>query len=79
MKLISALIMVLSLTACGTTDSIRNSGDTDYIIISQSKIGGIYGLISGKGSTCKLSKHGVTGLEYTIEFNNGECIVSAAK
>jgi hypothetical protein len=78
MKLILALA-VLSLAACGTTDSIKNSKDTDYVIVSQSKAGGMYGLFTGKGSACKLTKHGVTGLSYTIEFKNGECVVSAAK
>lgn len=78
MKTVIAL-MVLGLTGCGTVDSIKNSEGTDYILVSQEKIGGIYGLFKGDATACKLTKHGITGLEYTIEFKNGECVVSAVK
>jgi hypothetical protein len=78
MRFVIALL-ALSLTACGFTDSIKNSEDTDYVIASQSKAGGMYGLFRGSGTICKLSKHNVPTLDYTIEFNKGECAISVAK
>lgn len=73
------LAMFLALTGCGTIDSIKNSKDTDFVVVSQSRAGGVVRWIQGESTVCKLSKHGVTGLNYQITFNNGDCLVEAVK
>ena len=60
-------------------DSIRNSEDTDFVVVSQSEVGGIVRMFKGKGSTCKVSKHGVTGAKYRIMFYNGQCQIEVIK
>ena len=73
------IIGLLALTGCGTVDSFTNPQDTDYVTLSHAKAGGMYQWITGQTEACKLSKHGVTGLKYTIELKDGECSISALK
>jgi hypothetical protein len=73
------LILVLFLSGCGTLDSVVNSEDTDYVTLSHTKAGGMYQFLTGETEACKLSKHGVTGLEYTLELSEEGCVISAAK
>lgn len=79
MKLLILISTLIVLTGCGTVDSFKNSQDTDFVIVSQTQAGGVYKMIRGATSACKLSKHGVQALGYTITFRNGECVVSATK
>lgn len=74
-----ALLLVATLSGCGTIDSIKNSQDTDYVTLSYSEAGGMYQWFTGNTSACKLSKHGVTGLKYTLTFKDGKCQVTALK
>ncbi len=78
MKLAVILLLTL-LYGCGSIDGFKNSQDTDYVLLSYSKAGGMYKLITGETEACKLTKHGVSGLEYTLEPSSGECSVSASK
>lgn len=73
------LPLVFLLAGCGTIDSIKNSHNTDFVLVSQSQAGGIVKLVKGQVTTCKLSKHGVTGLDYVLSFDNGKCVVEAQK
>ena len=75
----SIVPLVLILGGCGTVDSFKNSGDTDYVTLSHSKAGGMYKFITGETEACKITKHGVTGLEYNIELTEEGCSISAAK
>lgn len=77
--MIKVVAMCLLLTGCGTIGSISNPEDTDFVVVSQSEAGGVVKMIKGSTSVCKLSKHGVTGLNYKIQFENGECKVEASK
>ncbi len=79
MKMLILISSLIVLSACGSVSSYKNSDDTDFVLISQAKAGGVYKLLSGDVRTCKLTDHGVTGLNYSIEFRNGECVVSVQK
>lgn len=74
-----AVLLTIFLTGCGTIGTISNPEDTDFVVISQSEAGGVYRLISGETVVCKLSKHGVTGLNYNIVFEDGKCKVEVVK
>tara|TARA_R110000803_G_C11921429_1_gene314380 strand:+ start:802 stop:1035 length:234 start_codon:yes stop_codon:yes gene_type:complete len=73
------VVGLLFLGGCGTVDSFKNSGDTDYVTLSHTKAGGMYQFLTGSAEACKLTKHGVTGLEYTLELSEEGCQISAAK
>jgi uncharacterized protein YceK len=77
--MIRVVLICLLLTGCGTVGTITNPKDTDFVVVSQSQAGGVYKLLRGATSLCKLSKHGVTGLKYNITFEDGACKVEATK
>ncbi|HXK56873.1 MAG TPA: hypothetical protein PLZ16_09520 [Gammaproteobacteria bacterium] len=78
MKLL-LIFALLTMTGCGTVDSIKNSDKTDFVLVSHSQAGGAYKLIRGQTAACKLSMHGITGLNYQITVKDGECVVEAVK
>lgn len=73
------LLSVVLVTGCGTTASIRSPDDTDFVMVSSSQAGGVWRMIRGQTTVCKMTKHGVTGLQYEIESNDGSCKVTAIK
>ena len=75
----ASIALISSLAACGSVASLKNSDQTDFVILSQSEAGLIYKLFSGSVQACKLSKHGVTGLDYEIELDGGKCRATARK
>lgn len=79
MKQTLTVLLCALLCACGTTSTLRGEQQTDYVVVSHSQASGIWQLINGSTTACKLTTHGVTGLDYTIEFDGETCQVSAAK
>lgn len=78
MRLLLVICLAL-VTGCGTTASIRSPEDTDFVMVSSSQAGGVWRMIRGQTTVCKMTKHGVTGLQYEIESNDGSCKVTAIK
>lgn len=78
MKLLASALC-LALVGCGTSSTLRGEQQTDYIIASQARIGGVWKFIRGEGTTCKLTTHGITGLKYRIGFDGENCVVEAAE
>lgn len=72
-------LALAALCGCGTTSTLTRDQQTDYVIVSHSQAGGVWGMLRGKSTACKLTTHGVTGLAYDIAFDGEGCEVSAGK
>lgn len=72
-------MLCVAMTACGTSSTLKGDQQTDYVIASRATIGGVWKLLRGEGTTCKLTTHGITGLKYEIQFDGDTCVVEAAK
>ena len=79
MKQIALALLCFALSACGTSSTLKGDQQTDYVIASQAKVGGVWKMIRGEGTTCKLTTHGITGLTYQITFNDERCQIEAVK
>ena len=71
------LFIIFALFGCGTRASLSNYSETDYILVSHAKAGGVYKIIRGEVTTCKLTEHGNRSPGYIVEFVDGSCVVTA--
>lgn len=79
MRIFSIATALALLAGCGVVDSVKNSDATDYVVATSSQAGGAYRALRGGLQVCKLTKHGVTGLNYTVILSDGKCEVRAEK
>lgn len=73
------IFLIVFISGCGVTGSLRNPEDTDFVMVSSSQAGGVWKVIRGQTTICKMTKHGVDELQYEIESSDGSCKVKAMK
>lgn len=76
MKLLALVpLLVLILTGCGTTASMKDFSSTGFVMASQGEAGGIWKVIKGAASYCKMTTHGDGPKNYRITLVGGVCTI----
>lgn len=80
--LASVLLMLLFLVSgCGTTAGVKSPEETSFVLVSQTKAGGVLRMIQGEAVTCKLVEHnhGENDTAHEVVFEDGSCKVISVK
>lgn len=79
MKQFLLVVLCIALTACGTSSTLRGDQETDYILGSYSKAGGVVKLIQGSTSACKVTLHGMDEVAVELTFDADGCSIEAVQ
>lgn len=79
MKQITSVMLLLTLTSCGTTATLKHPEEMSYISVSRFKASLIYEIFTGGIRGCKVSTHNMILGESTIILDEkGNCQVEAS-
>lgn len=58
MRLAIVLLTALSLSGCGTYQMMTGDEPVNFAVVSEGKLGGLYGAVTGEGNSCKVTTYG---------------------
>ncbi|WP_461521600.1 hypothetical protein [Porticoccus sp.] len=72
MRLAIVLLTALALSGCGTYKMMTSDEPISFAIVSEGKIGGLYGAITGEGGSCKVTVFGDVS-DWQVYYKGESC------
>lgn len=64
--------LAVALSGCGTYKMMTSDDPISFAIVSEGKIGGLYGAISGEGGSCKVTVFGDVS-DWQVYYKGESC------
>lgn len=72
MKLALMTLLAVALSGCGTYQMMTSDDPISFAVVSEGKIGGLYGAISGEGGSCKVTVFGDVS-DWQVYYKGESC------